>query len=72
MAVAPKRGLTALSRDHCVVAGEARRPHAGGQSQPGERLELVLDEERLEVGGRTLGIGDRRRAAPVVEDAPKS
>ncbi len=49
-------------------AGEARRPHAGNQRQPGNRGEFVVDEECFLVSGGMLDVGDRRIAAAVVEN----
>ena len=62
---APKRGLMEFS---VTAAGEVRGADAGGEREPGERLEFVVDEECGEAAGGMLGIGEGRIAAAVVED----
>ena len=54
-----------------VTFRESRRAHAGGERQPGKRLELVVDVEGFEVGGRALGIDEGRGAAAIVENGAK-
>src|SRR5450432_1312001 len=54
-----------------VVAGEVRGAKAGGEGQPAERIELVLQEKCGEAAGGMFGIGEEGRVA-VVEDGSEA
>ena len=45
-----------------------RGAHSGGKSQPGKRLEFLIDEKSGEAAGRILKVGKWRIAAAIVED----
>src|ERR1700722_17363351 len=51
------------------VSGEMRGAQAGGNRQPGERFEFVIEKKSIQAPRRMFGVSERRVAAIVEDDA---